>query len=419
MMRETQHTVRGAGDEPVKVSAKPLIIASILREHGTTGVHTHVQQLLSYLQGKGAEVTLLTPYSWAKPFTYPVFGFRLVLVRLSRSAGVVWYRWGHRFFLYRALRRELSALGPCTVYAQGPVEAEAALRARRGSHQRVVMAVHFKTSMADEWCNRAAFPLKPGGWVYRGIRKSERQTIVRIDSLVYVSEWARRALLGWLTEAAAIPAAVIGNFTAQFDSRPTLGPIADIVSTGGLDTVKNHKFLLDVLAAAKRAGRELTLDVYGRGVLLQELEEKARALGIDGQVRWCGFRPDVRKLLPGYRVYAHASYSETSSLAIIEAMAAGLPVVAGAIGGLSELYEDGLEGRFWPLDDPAAAASILLEMLDDERWRLSAAEAARDRFDREFDSTVVVPRLLAFLHGEAPNALLPTLASKPITDAAK
>jgi glycosyltransferase involved in cell wall biosynthesis len=77
------------------------------------------------------------------------------------------------------------------------------------------------------------------------------------------------------------------------------------------------------------------------------------------QVRLRGFRPDVRDFLPGYRAYVHASYSESSSLAIMEAMDAGLPVVAGDTGPISELCDDGVEARFWPLDDPARAASLL------------------------------------------------------------
>lgn len=402
MTPNTQRIARRADDRDNATAATPLVIASLLREHGVTGVQTHVQQLLAYLRQTGDEAMLLTPYSWARPLTYPAFGIRAVLKRVSYPAGVVWYRRGHEVFLYRALRRELSKLGRCAIYAQGPVEARAALRARRGPHQRVVMVVHYKTSQADEWCNTATTPIKPGGWVYRGIRAAERKTLQQVDGLLYVSEWARQAVLSWLPEVAAVPTAVIGNFTAQLDPVPDPGPIADIVSTGSLDIVKNHAFLLDVLAEAKRAGRQLTLDVYGEGVLRGELEKKARALGLGGQVRWRGFRRDVREFLPGYRVYAHASYSETSSLAIMEAMAAGLPVLAGAIGGLSELFEDGVEGRFWPLHDPAAASAMLLQLLDNEPERLAAAEAARKRFYRHFDTAVVVPRLLAFVRGEAP-----------------
>ena len=54
-------------------------------------------------------------------------------------------------------------------------------------------------------------------------------------------------------------------------------------------------------------------------------------------------------------------------MAIIEAMAAGLPIVAGNIGGISELYDDGVEARFWPLDDAAKATATLIGLLDDQQ----------------------------------------------------
>lgn len=381
-------------------SAEPLVIATMLREHGATGVQTHVQQLLACLTATGTDVTLVTPFSWARPLTYPVFGFRLILERLSHSASVAWYRGGHEVFLRQALRRKLAKLGECVIYAQGPLEARAALRARKGKNQRVVMAVHFKTSQADEWCDTKTFPIKHGGRVYRGIRKTEQKTILQLDGILYVSHWARDALLSWLPEAAAVPDVVIGNFTTTLQPEPQPEPIADLVSTGALDTVKNHTFLLDVLAEARQSGRNLTLDLYGDGALRSELEEKTRSLGLTDQVRWRGFRRDVRSFLPGYRAYVHASYSETSSLAIMEAMAAGLPIVAGRIGGVQELFDEGIEGRFWPLDDHKRAAEILLGLLDDERALLGFSEAARKRFYSEYDGSVVVPRLLAFLHGD-------------------
>ena len=377
----------------------PLVIASLLRQDGNTGVETHVRQLLDFLAGTGTPVVVLTPFSWRRALAYPVFGVRSVLRRLSNPASVVWYRHWHEVFLRQALRRHLATAGDCVVYAQGPLEARAALRVRRGPGQRVVLAVHFKTSQADEWVDTANCPIKRGGFVYRRIRAVERATIPRVDGVLFVSKWARQALLGWLTEAASVPSAVIGNFTAALDPEPEPGPIADMVSVGALDSHKNHAYLLEVLAEANRAGRSVTLDVYGQGPLGPELERKTRSLGLADQVRWRGFRSDARNFLPGYRVYAHSSTAETSSLAIMEAMSVGLPILAGAIGGLPELYDEGVEGRFWPLDDPAGAAAILIDLLDSEPEHAAASAAARKRFHSDFDSAVVIPRMLAFLGG--------------------
>jgi glycosyltransferase involved in cell wall biosynthesis len=372
-----------------------LVIATMLREEGRTGVHTHVRQLRRYLAAQGVRAELVTPFSWARPLTVPVFGARLVVDRLSRPASVVWYRYWHELFLRRGLRRVLATAGPCVVYTQGPPESLAALAARQGPHQRVVQAVHFRISQADEWADKGM--IARDGTVFRRIRRLERTVLPRVDGLMYVSNWARTALVGWLPEAAAVPSTVIDNFVSPVSAGPGGEPLADLVTMGHLEPVKNHRYMLEVLAEAARTGRRYSLDVYGEGPLRGDLLRQATALGLDGQVRFRGFDPGVRSLLPRYRAYAHASYSESSSLAIIESMAAGLPIVAGNIGPIAELCTEGVEARFWPLDDPAKAAAVLSGLLDSEPDRLRAAAAAQERFRREFDAEVIAPRLWAFL----------------------
>jgi glycosyltransferase involved in cell wall biosynthesis len=372
-----------------------LVIATMLREEGRTGVHTHVRQLRQYLAAQGVRDELVTPFSWARPLAVPVFGARLVVDRLSKPASVVWYRYWHELFLRRGLRRVLATAGPCVVYTQGPPESRAALAARQGPHQRVVQAVHFRISQADEWADKGM--IAQDGTVFRRIRRLERTVLPRVDGLMYVSNWARTALVGWLPEAAAVPSTVIDNFVSPVSAGPGGEPLADLVTMGHLEPVKNHRYMLEVLAEAARTGRRYSLDVYGEGPLRGDLLRQATALGLDGQVRFRGFDPGVRSLLPRYRAYAHASYSESSSLAIIESMAAGLPIVAGNIGPIAELCTEGVEARFWPLDDPAKAAAVLSGLLDSEPDRLRAAAAAQERFRREFDAEVIAPRLWAFL----------------------
>lgn len=383
------------------LSPPPVIIATIFREIGSTGVHTHFHQFRSYLEQCGAEVTVITPFSWNRLLAYLFFSPRLALKYCSPPASVVWYRHWHEAFLYRALRRRLANAGECIVYAQGPLEARAALRARRGPHQPVIMAVHFRSSQADEHAEPGR-EIKHGGMVHRSIRNLERKVIPRVDGIIYVSKWARDRLLAWLPEAAGVRSAVFGNAVEPLDVANDGGKLADLVTVGRLDAPKNHQFLLKVLAAAKRGGRDLTLDIYGDGLLRDTLERQATSLSLEGQVRVLGFRRDVRQFLPKYRLYVHASYSETSSLAIIEALAAGLPVVVGKIGGIPEIIEDGREGRFWPVDDPDRAAAILLEFLDSGPLVEKAAIAARDRFRREFDINVVGARMQSFMQDTAP-----------------
>jgi len=370
----------------------------MLRAEGATGVHTHFQQLLKYLaHDPGTTTILVTPFSWGRPLYLPIYGLRRALDLASGSVSVFWYRYWHEAFLRVALRHRLADLGDCVIYAQDPPAARAALAARRGPNQQVILAVHFRISQADEWANTGKIPRDSR--IFRNIRRADREIIPEIDRLVYVSRWAQEALINWLPEAARIPSAVIGNFVAPWRGAAGDAHYGDLVTVGHLEPVKNHRFLLRVLAEAKQAGRTLTLDIFGEGPLRRELQQLTCDLGLAEQVRFRGFRRDLRNFLPGYRAYVHASYSESSSLAIMEAMDAGLPIVAGEIGPIPELFDDGVEGRFWPLDCAAQAAGVLLDLIEDEPNRLKAAQAARERFERDFDANVVGPRLRSFLLG--------------------
>lgn len=376
----------------------PLILAMTLRPEGNTGVHTHVRELRRHLDDRQVENSLVTPFAWGPRLAYPVFGLRrLVLDPVSKPMGSMWYRYSHELFLRNALRERLEHTGPCVVYAQDPMAAHAALLARRGPHQKVYLAVHFRISQANELSDGGG--IKPDGTFFRRVRAFEREVIPRTDGIVYVSRWGRDALLEWLPAAAAVPSAIICNFVKPVRTEPSSEHLADLVTTGRLEPAKNQGYLLRVLAEAKGEGRSLTLDVFGDGPSRGELARMARDLGVEENVRFRGFRSDVRTFLPYYRAYVHASHSESLPLAIIEAMAAGLPIVAGDIGGIAELCDDGVEARFWSLDDPAKAVAALLGLLDSESARASAGAAAKERFHRNFDVEVAAPHLQAFLLG--------------------
>jgi glycosyltransferase involved in cell wall biosynthesis len=379
---------------------EPIVIAALARPQGITGVHTHVRQLRDFLGRSDAQATQVTPHSWAGRSLVrwvvlaPLFGARLVLERISGPAHVWWYRTAHQWFLYRALRRELVTMGPCVIYAQCPPSAHAALQARTGPDQRVVLAIHFRISQSDEWADKGH--IARGGRLYQSIREFERRTVPAVDGLVYVSSWARSALHRWMPEAIDVRGVVIPNFVRAVPDRDAT-PRGDLVTVGNLEAVKNHRYLFRVLAAARDRGHRYTLDVFGEGVERIRLLRLADELGIEDQVRLHGFRRDAANLLPGYRLYVHASYSESSSLAIMEAMSAGVPVVSGDAGALPELFLEPEHGRFWPIDDPQRGAEILIDFLESGEELRRAGRAAFEKFSRDYDAEVIAPRLIAFL----------------------
>ena len=145
-----------------------IVVATLLRPEGETGVQTHMQALVTQLRSQGRAATIVTPFSSRSPFVRPVFAVRLPLRWLSRSLSVRWYRHWHAHYLRLALRQHLRAPAPGRViYAQCPVSAAVALDVR--GPEPVVMVAHFNVSQADEWAERGEIAV--GGRYFRAIRK--------------------------------------------------------------------------------------------------------------------------------------------------------------------------------------------------------------------------------------------------------
>jgi glycosyltransferase involved in cell wall biosynthesis len=166
-----------------------------------------------------------------------------------------------------------------------------------------------------------------------------------------------------------------------------------LVTTGRLTKVKNHALLLDVLARLIAAGRPATLDILGDGEERRALEGYAVARGVADRVRLHGRVEDVPAFLRSADVYVHAATYEPFGLALVEAMATGLPVVALDGFGNRDLLRDGENGY---LVQHAVASEfadgIARVVIDSEHYaRLSAGASA---FARSFGIDAYVDSLL-------------------------
>ncbi|HEX6782276.1 MAG TPA: glycosyltransferase [Solirubrobacterales bacterium] len=150
-----------------------------------------------------------------------------------------------------------------------------------------------------------------------------------------------------------------------------------VLTPARLDAQKGHDALLEAAAEVPDA---LFL-IAGEGPERQRLEGRAAELGVAERVRFLGRREDVPQLLAACDVFALPSLYEGSSLAVLEAMAAGIPVVSSAIGGTEELIEDGRSGLLVPPGDALALAAALRRLLGDPRLREELATRARERVD--------------------------------------
>ncbi len=148
---------------------------------------------------------------------------------------------------------------------------------------------------------------------------------------------------------------------------------------------KGHALLLDALPAILAAHPGCAVLLAGDGPLLREVAGAIHARKLAGNVRLLGRREDIAELMTAADLLMLPSRFEGLSLAALEAMAAGLPVVAAAAAGNAEMIEHGVSGWLAPPGDAAAfAATVLAALADGEhRARVAAAAAARqrERFD--------------------------------------
>ena len=162
-----------------------------------------------------------------------------------------------------------------------------------------------------------------------------------------------------------------------------------VVCVGNLRPQKDHATFLRAARAVLDLGVKAHFAVVGSGSCLAEAQALADRLGLGRAVSFLGARPDAVELVAGSDLFLLTSRYEGRPVALMEAMALGVPVVASAVGGVPELVEDGVSGRLVPPGRPEEAAKAAVELLGDPGL-LAATGAAARRASRSFDLKVAV-----------------------------
>jgi glycosyltransferase involved in cell wall biosynthesis len=157
-------------------------------------------------------------------------------------------------------------------------------------------------------------------------------------------------------------------------SRQLLGLADDVVLAGTVSRLSPPKDPFTLVQAVALVP-DLHLLVIGDGPLRTELSDEIDRLGIADRVRLLGARSDVPRLLGALDVFVLSSRTESLPLSVIEALAAGIPVVASDVGGLREVVHDGSTGVLVPPGDVDQMAAALGAVLGDDLLRKAAAEA--------------------------------------------
>jgi glycosyltransferase involved in cell wall biosynthesis len=151
------------------------------------------------------------------------------------------------------------------------------------------------------------------------------------------------------------------------------------ITVANLRREKDYPNLLQAAHAALAREPRLVVLAVGQGPLADEVRELHRKLGLGERVRLLGYRTDVRDLLAAADLFVLASAFEGLPVSIMEAMAAGLPVAATAVGGVPEAVLDGATGILVRPTDPDALAEAVLRLTEDPSQRSRMGASARDR----------------------------------------
>lgn len=209
----------------------------------------------------------------------------------------------------------------------------------------------------------------------------------------------------WLTDRVGVPATKVthianGIDTARFATvrgppppRRLLGDLAPagtvlVGNIARLDKVKGHAGLLAAFKLLREqshaSGADCRLFIAGDGPQRSALEHQVLEMGLAQTVRLLGDRADIAELLAECDVFALSSVAEGMPLTLLEAMAAGLPIVATEVGDVALVVEHGATGTLVPAADPVALANAMAAYAADERLRRLHGDAGRSRAEARF-----------------------------------
>lgn len=359
------------------------------------GVSTSIESFRRALQAEGVEVRLVVPRYGDEPEEAEVIRVAGRPVPGDPEDRLV--RW-------RAMRdATLAAAQDCdAIHIQTPFAAHyAGLRAARRLGLPVLATYH---TLFEEYLQHYA-PWAPARWLRAGARAFSRRQCNALDAVIVPSSAMQQRLrdYGVAVPLEVLPTGIpLGRFAGgnglAFRARFGIARARKLaLFVGRVAHEKNINFLIDALTHARRHCPEAMLLIAGEGPALPELKARVGREGMQDCVRFVGYLDRQQELPDCYAaadVFVFASRTETQGLVLLEAMAAGLPVIALAEMGTIDILAPA-RGAFSPPDDSAHFGAMLGHYLaHPAAWRHLHEEAPR--YAREWSESVMASRLAAF-----------------------
>ncbi len=229
------------------------------------------------------------------------------------------------------------------------------------------------------------------GGFYRSI---ERILNPRTDLFLFESSYIAELYRKVVAPPRAMIRVVRNGITeAEFAPAVPRADATDIVCVGELRPVKAMDVLIEALAILQQSGRRVTATIAGEGPDAAKLQAQANRLGLDDQVRFIGHCPACTAFTMG-RMLVIPSRAESLPYVVLEAAAAGLPIIATNVGGNPEIFGP-QAARLIPPDDIAALIGAITAALDDPAGMQGGAQVLKNRVRGEFSLTTMVECNLA------------------------
>jgi glycosyltransferase involved in cell wall biosynthesis len=317
-----------------------------------------------------------------------------------------------------ALVADLAGIAPVhCLGARSDLDPRWALRLRRLVHKREIDLVHIHSPYvagvarlvlrATRARVRLAYTLHNRSEAHRPLSRWIDERTLPLDDLDFaVSEDARDSLSTRDRQRFEVvhhgvdPSKLVTSPSARDDVREELGIGADepiVLNVANLRAAKDHATLLRAAVLFLERVPRCHLLIAGLGPLEDQLRKLHGSLGLDDRVQLLGRRDDVPRLLAASDVFVLSSTVEGLPVALMEALALGVPVVATEVGGIPELVRDGVEGRLVPPARPAPLAVAITGLLTDPALRSKLGEAAAAR-GRALDLPHAIARIEGRYH---------------------
>jgi glycosyltransferase involved in cell wall biosynthesis len=218
---------------------------------------------------------------------------------------------------------------------------------------RIVLSYHGPSTHGSGWLGWLGYPLAPL------LTRYASRTVCVSDDLArhIVRNWrgARKRIVRIYNPIA------VDRAKPAVDERTLAARPPIVIAAGRLVAQKDYATLIKAMALLR--DRDVRLAIYGEGPEQSALKELAERLGVASRVAWCGYVPDPWNAYAAARCFALSSQNEAFGNVVVEALASGLPVVATACGGPTEILDGGRYGALVPIGDAVALSAAIAHAL--------------------------------------------------------